>query len=115
MERRFRLHRAEDFERLRRTNRTQQHLMMMVSYVPNGLNYNRYGFITSKRLGKAIKRNRVRRLLREAIRLLHPKMQPGFDVIVIARHPLIGQPFTVVQNTVEMLLRRAGIIESIAP
>lgn len=115
MERPFRLHRAEDFERLRRTSRSQQHPMMLLSYVPNGLDHNRYGFITSKRLGKAVKRNRVRRLLRETIHLIHPRMQSGFDLVIIARHPLIGQPFSVVQHTVEMLLRRAGIVESIAP
>jgi ribonuclease P protein component len=115
MQRLFRLQRTEDFQRLRRAGRTQQHPLMTLSHIPNELPYNRYGFITSKRLGKAVIRNRVRRLLREAVRLLHPQLKSGFDVVIIARHSLAGQPFEVVKSTVEMLCRQSRLVESGAP
>jgi RNase P protein component len=49
-------------------------------------------------------------LFREAVRQLHPHLQPGFDVVMIARQPLVEQPLTVVYRTVSDLLDRAGIV-----
>lgn len=84
---------------------------MLLSVTPNNLEDNRYGFIVSKGLGKAVIRNRTRRLLREATRLLHPHLQPGHDVVIIARRPMVGQPFSLVQRTVYELFRRASLIK----
>lgn len=76
----------------------------------NGTDHNRYGIITGKALGKAVVRNRVRRLLREAIRSLHPHLQSGHDVVIIARRPLVGQPFADIQRIVRMQLQQAGLL-----
>jgi ribonuclease P protein component len=83
--------------------------MLMLSYLANELPHNRYGFVTSKRLGKAVRRNRIRRLIREAVRLQHPQLKQGFDCIFIARPAIIGQPFSEVQRIVYELCRRAGL------
>ena len=76
----------------------------------NELPHNRYGFITSKSLGMAVRRNRIRRLIREAIRLQHPRLQQGYDCIFIARPAILGQPFSEVQRIVYELCRRAGLV-----
>ena len=65
MQRRLRLRRKDDFARLRQHGRVWRHHMLILSVTPNGLTHNRYGFVTSKHLGKAVVRNRTRRLLRE--------------------------------------------------
>ncbi|MCB9454612.1 MAG: ribonuclease P protein component [Anaerolineaceae bacterium] len=112
MQRRFRLRHPADFAHLRRDGRTYRHRLLVVSYAPNGLSYNRYGFITVKRLGNAVTRNRVRRLLREAVRLLHPRLRAGYDVVFIARDGLVGQPLGVVQRILNELAVQAGLNES---
>lgn len=111
MERRYRLRQAKDFERLRRGGRQVRHPMLSLSFAPNNLSHNRYGYITTRRLGKAVVRNRVRRRLREVVHLLHPRLRTGFDVVLIARASVIEQPFTVIQRTVSDLFKRAGLIE----
>jgi len=51
----------------------------------NKLGSNRAGYTVSKKLGKAVVRNRVRRRLREIVRLNSGNLQQGYDLIVVAR------------------------------
>jgi ribonuclease P protein component len=116
MQQYLRLRATSDFERLRREGRAYHHRLMTLSLAPNGLTHNRYGFITGKSLGKAVQRNRARRLLREAVRQLHPHLQPGIDLVLIARRPLVGQPFSEVKRIVNEMLHQAGVVEgNLAP
>lgn len=107
----LRLRSTEDFQRLRRDGRSYPHKLLQMSVLPNVLAHNRYGFIVSKRLGKAVRRNRIRRRVREAVRLLHPQLRMGYDIVFIARPSLEGQPFDVIQRIVNELTRQAGLWE----
>ena len=51
----------------------------------NKLAKKRVGITTGKKIGNAVKRNRARRIIREAIRELLPSIKPGFDLILVAR------------------------------
>lgn len=82
----------------------------MLSLLPNGLAQNRYGFIVTKHTGKAVVRNRIRRLLRESVRQLHPRLQTGFDIVLVTRSGTEGQPLAALKAAVEELFRRAGIL-----
>ncbi|GAB4508963.1 MAG: hypothetical protein OHK0046_03020 [Anaerolineae bacterium] len=95
---------------MRQEGRTYRHPFLILSLLPNGLPHNRYGFVTAKRLGKAVVRNRVRRLLKEAVRLLHPNLKSGFDIVLIARESAVGQPFLAVQGAVHETFQRANLL-----
>lgn len=43
------------------------------------------GITTSKKIGKAVTRNRARRIIREAYRQLEPSIKPGWDLVLVAR------------------------------
>lgn len=82
---------------------------MILSTIPNDLEHNRYGFITPKYLGTAVARNRVRRQMREAVRLLHPHLEQGYDMVIIARSAIMGKPFQEIQRIVIQLCERANL------
>jgi ribonuclease P protein component len=109
MQRQFRLRHSGDFERLRAEGRVWRHPFLMMSVAPNALAHNRYGFIVSRRLGGAVVRNRVRRLLRESVRLTLPHLKSGFDIAFIARNEIVGQPYRNVSSALEELFKRAKL------
>lgn len=110
MQRRLRLRQSADFGRLRREGAAKRHPCLILSYAPNAFDHNRYGFITGKRLGNAVIRNRTRRLLREAIRLIHPQLEQGYDIALIARPAIVGQSFDDVQGIIHQLCVRASLL-----
>jgi ribonuclease P protein component len=110
MQRQYRLHQTRNFERLRQEGHVYRHPLLVVNVAPNHLAHNRYGFITSRQLGKAVVRNRTRRLMREAVRQLHPHLNSGFDMVLIARPRLAQLPFDDVYEAVQEMARRAAIL-----
>jgi ribonuclease P protein component len=110
VQRRLRLRQADDFQRVRQRGKAIHHAWLIVSFVPNATSHNRYGFITAKRVGSAVKRNRVRRQLRAIVRGLHLRLRQGYDVVLIAKAAIVGQPFAVLQPTVQQLLEQAGLV-----
>jgi len=110
MERRLRLRQRADFRRLREDGRVLRHPALTLSYAKNHLLQNRYGFITPKHLGKAVQRNRIRRQLREAVRLQHTSLRQGYDVIIIARPVLLSQRFPHIERILSEMFDRAGLV-----
>jgi ribonuclease P protein component len=113
MERALRLTYDADFRRVRAQGKSWAHPYAILCVLPNNLPHNRYGFSVSKRLGGAVVRNRVKRLLREAVRTTAKEvgpLVPGFDVILIARVPIVGKSFAEVRDMVQTLLRRAKLL-----
>jgi ribonuclease P protein component len=71
----------------------------------------RFGFVVSRRIGGAVQRNRVKRLLREVARSLPLRLKAPVDMVFVAREPVRGLGFAEVRGVVEDLAARAGLIE----
>jgi ribonuclease P protein component len=68
----------------------------------------RFGFTVTKQSGGAVQRNRIRRRLKEALRLLDPlPARPGHDYVILARPEALGMPFLALQGE---LIRALGKI-----
>ena len=110
--REHRLRRAHDFARVRKEGRAWSHALLVLSAASNGMDVTRVGFSVSKRVGKAHVRNRVKRLLREAVRQQLPGMVGGYDLVISGKPALVDQPYAQVEATVIRQLRQAHLLKS---
>ncbi len=109
MKRNFRLTRSIDFKRVRNAGKSYAHPLLVLVACPTTENTLKVGVMAGRSVGGAIERNRAKRLLREAMRLLIPVIRPGWDLILIARQPLPTATFEQVQATLSQLIRRANL------
>ncbi len=91
------------------TNRTASFFRLRFSQ--NGLGYNRYGFVVSKRVDKtAVGRNRAKRLLRGCIENLSEQMKPGYDMLFIIQKQFIHDESITICNEVKSVLEKELIL-----
>jgi len=113
MNTRERLRVRRDFLAVYRKGRAWTHRFLVLRTLPNGLPYNRYGFVVSKRVGKAVARNRLKRRLREGLRLL--TVRPGWDVVLLARPPAATATYQQLREALVELLSRARLLDQREP
>jgi ribonuclease P protein component len=66
----------------------------------------RFGFTCPRALGKSVVRNRIKRRLRECVRLRRERFPFGFDLVFNPRKALLDAPWSEVERHVEKLLQR---------
>jgi ribonuclease P protein component len=81
---------------------------IVIRALPNDLGLSRCGFVVSRRVGKAVVRNRVKRRLREIVR--QTSVRPGWDIILIARAGAAVAGFRDLNQSVRELFIRAGLL-----
>ena len=111
MKRSFRLTRSSDYERVRRSGTSYAHPFAILLLLENGLDSNRVGIVAGKAVGKAVERNRAKRVLRAAIINLMPLMNAGYDICLVARRPIVGRGLTEVEEALRSLLKKARVID----
>lgn len=105
-----RLRSRADFERVRRNGRAWGHQLLVLVAHRNELNVTRVGVAAGKRVGSAVARNRAKRLMREAMRTYSPRVNSGWDVLLIARAPIIRVKMQDVAVALESLLCQAALL-----
>lgn len=101
--------RHRDFERVYKLGRRHFAAHMTLFYVPRaGGDGLRVGFTVSRVLGGAVQRNRMKRRLREAVRLHWPETQPSLDVVVNPKKSALQAGFSELGNEISRAFEVMG-------
>ena len=104
------LSRPQDFAAIQSNGTSRSHPLLIARFLRTDLETTRFGLSTGRRLGGAVVRNRVRRRLREVLRVMAPSFQPGWDVLIIARPALVEADHDALVGAVHRTLIRGGAI-----
>lgn len=108
---RLHLKESRDFARIKEKGRSQAGRFFVLALLRNeDLTDFQFGLVTSKRLGKAVVRNRLRRQLREIIRANRAEIAPGWQFVTIARWRAADAPFSELEQDWVRLARRQGLL-----
>lgn len=80
-----RLRKRKDFEKVFEEGTVFRCKDLNAHVIPNSLDFSRLGIVTGKKVGHAVERNRIRRLLKECFRLNKALLGPGLDVVLVAK------------------------------
>lgn len=90
------------------------HAPYFVLYVlPNSTASNRLGITVSKKIGKAVCRNHIRRWLYEAFRLYEPKLKTGVDLVLVAKASANNTDFHHIHRVMGGVLKKANLYATV--
>ena len=105
-----RLRRASEFERVKKDGQTQRGRLLVLGVLrEEGLSF-RAGFVTSRMIGNAVARNRIRRRLREIVRKHQHQIKSGVWIVMVARVPAAGATYAELEGEWLRLAERAFIL-----
>jgi ribonuclease P protein component len=104
------LSRPQDFAAFQGRGTVRSHPLLSARFLRTDRVSTRFGLSTGRRLGGAGVRNRVRRRLREVLRVMAPSFRPGWDVLIIARPAVVTADHDALVGALRRLLEQGGVI-----
>jgi ribonuclease P protein component len=84
---------------------------MVLIVLPGQGETSRFGVAAGRTIGKAVRRNRAKRLIRNAVSSFLPVVRPGWDIIIIARKLMVDATLEQTQSALLSLLLRARLLD----
>ena len=105
------LRNQRDFARIYKQGKSKGGRFTVILYRKNGLDITRTAFVSSRKVGNSVERNRSRRLMRESYRALAPMVRSGYDIIFVARNTINGRGEAEVEKSIRKALADCGLLE----
>ena len=101
-----------DYRRAYMRGRSYTNPALVVYVIKNRAGLCRVGITASKKIGNAVQRNRARRVIREAFRLIDLPLRGGFDIVFVARTKTVYKKSTEIYEIMLSMLKKAGIVKN---
>jgi len=102
----FPIKKNKDFLKLYKKGKFFVAKYLVLYVLNNNSNVNRLGVTASKKFGNSVKRNRIRRLIKESYRYYEGQLKQGFDLVFVARSCDELPDFSEVKKEMKYLLRK---------
>jgi ribonuclease P protein component len=96
--------RTAEYDAVYQSGRRKSGREFTVFLCPNGLELSRFGWSVKKALGGAVRRNRIRRRIREIVRLHRQEIAPGWDIVIHPRSSAATANFSALAEELLKLL-----------
>ena len=98
--------RRAEYDAVYREGRRRSSREFTIFVRPNGLDLSRFGWSIKKALGGAVRRNRIRRRLREILRMHRQEIAPGWDIVIHPRSSAATADFSALTRELLQLIPR---------
>ena len=106
------LRKQKDFNKVYNRGRSKGSRFVVVLYRKNNLDFTRTAFVSSKKVGNSVERNRSRRLMKEAYRSLEERVKKGYDIVFVARNTINDSKEQEVRKVMEKTMFAEGLLSS---
>ncbi len=111
MQKKYRLKSSRSFDIIYKKGRGVSEPSMTLVHLASKYNNIKVGFVTGKKVGKSVVRNKVKRRMREAFRTLIPRVKEGYSYIFVAKAPIAEMDYHEILLTMERILVKAEKIK----
>ncbi|MBQ2712261.1 MAG: ribonuclease P protein component [Clostridia bacterium] len=105
----YRLRKNNQFDHVYRRGKSVACQFFVLFFVPSKNEKLKVGFSVSKKIGKSVVRNLIKRRLKEAFRREIPLMQQRFHFVVLARSAAAEASYAQLQSALKRLLKKANL------
>lgn len=112
MQKEYRLAKKEDFNKIYRQGKSMGNRQFILYYVQNAaVEHFRLGVSVSKKVGNAVVRNRIRRMLKEIVRHHADAIKDHSDLVLIARKPAVEMAYLDMEKSVLHILKKTPLFQ----
>ena len=110
LKQKYRLKKKYQFNYVYRVGKSCHGKFLMLVYSPSKNKNVKIGISVSKKVGNSVKRNRARRLLREAVSPFLNTLDPNYNLIIVGKESINDKKLAPVLNDLTNVLNKAGLI-----
>ena len=104
------LKKTKDYDHVKRFGQRFQSPLFNVMFCENHFPRSRVGIVAGRRFGKAVLRNRGKRIFRELVRATQEELVKGYDIVIFLKRPVLERKFQIVQENWKVALHRIGVL-----
>lgn len=105
----YRLKKNIHFKYVYRTGQSIACKNLIMIYTENNTGRLKVGFSVSKKIGKSVVRNKVKRRMREAFRHVIPLISPKYNYVIIARDVVVDDDYQKISQSLSYMLKKSGL------